>query len=628
MHQLELQYQRSQFVHVDWHIAGLLDAGPEADALWNYYNLSGAPAVLFDGYDLQLGGGQNMYPVYAPIVANHLANDLSKLTVAATLIVGSSGAVHADVTVAPGETITNPSECRIRCVVYEDNIVLCCDPRGNDDWNGIARDGLPDVVLTATNPGDVQTYDQVFTISGGWNPANLRAIVYVQRLTNKRILNAGYAYHDDYGLTLSTLDPVTQRVEGAAVPVEWDQQITYTGVTTDDVEVSIDESALPVGWDAELVYNSTTYPSSFTIPAMTTGQQADFLVRTIPGTNPGLGVAELQVAPVSQPAAAWFVDLNVIWNIPAILLVDDDNGAAHEVAFKSAINDAGYAAVTHPVSTLGVPPLSTLNIFDAVVWTTGELETDTIDFAAETDLRAYLDQGGNLFLSSQGFLDERGQNTLTINYFRLKNPIVLDQGATVGNGLAGDLIGDGLALALAPPYPDKADVFTPNTGGIGWLKNQLASTIGIRYDSGVYKTVFMAAPFEGIPLLATAADPNNQKTVMKRILDWFIPTSTDVTPGTGTATTKISLAQNAPNPFSATTSMSFVLPKAGPVSLLVYDVSGRLVSTLIDRPMDSGTHQVNWDGRDSGGNSVANGVYLVRLQAGGETLTRDMVRMK
>jgi hypothetical protein len=44
--------------------------------------------------------------------------------------------------------------------------------------------------------------------------------------------------------------------------------------------------------------------------------------------------------------------------------------------------------------------------------------------------------------------------------------------------------------------------------------------------------------------------------------------------------------------------------------------------------MDAGNHQVVWDGRDSGGNMVANGVYMLRLQAGGETLTRDMVRMK
>jgi len=329
------------------------------------------------------------------------------------------------------------------------------------------------------------------------------------------------------------------------------------------------------------VYNSVTYSTGFTIPAMSLGQSEPFVVRILPGGGSGLGTVTTRVEPVSLPAEGQEVDLNAFWNTPAVLLV----------------------------------------------WTTGEFETDTIDLAADTELRAYLDQGGRLFLSSHGFMDERGHNTLSINYFRVAS-FVADQGATSATGLAGDVLGDGLAFPLAPPFPDKADRINPNTGAVAWLRNHLSNPIALRYDQGVYKTVFMAAAFEGIPLVASAVDPNNQKTVMKRILDWFIPAATDVNPGTGTAATTLSLAQNAPNPFSSTTSMSFALPNAAPVSLSVYDVSGRLVSTLINRPMDAGMHQVSWDGRDSGGNSVANGVYLLRLEAGGETVTRDLVRMK
>jgi hypothetical protein len=582
--------------------------------------------VRFDGYDEVLGGGQDMYPIYAPIVANHLANDLTKLTVHATLVVspGGNGTIDATVTIAPGETVANPSECKIRCVVFQNDVFQCCDPRGNANFEAIARDALPDEQLTISTPGQTQDYDRVFTLNPAWNPYQLHAIVYVQRDTNKRILNSTYAAAP---LVLTT-DPVTQRLEGSAVPVEWDAQVLYNVLTTDDVEIAIDKSALPAGWDAELVYNSTTFSDNFTISGMTTTQQEPFLVRVIPGGGEGLGIVTVRGEPVSNPTAAQEVDLNVFWNEPAVLLVDDDGGTAHDIPFKTAIADAGYSSVTHNVAAFGTPTASILNLFDAVVWTTGSPETDTIDFDSETLLINYLNQGGRLFLSSHGYMDERGFNTFSINYLRVAT-YTLDQGATQGNGLAGDVIGDGLALNLVPPFADRADRVNPNTGAVGWLKNQLNNPIAIRYDQGTYKTVFMAAAFEGIPLVATASDPNNQKTVMKRILDWFIPTvSTDVNPGTGAATAKISLAQNAPNPFSSTTSLSFALPKSGPVSLSVYDVSGRLVSTLVNRPMDAGNHQVVWDGRDSGGNMVANGVYLLRLQAGGETLTRDMVRMK
>jgi len=56
-----------------------------------------------------------------------------------------------------------------------------------------------------------------------------------------------------------------------------------------------------------------------------------------------------------------------------------------------------------------------------------------------------------------------------------------------------------------------------------------------------------------------------------------------------------SLAQNYPNPFNANTNISFNLAEAGNVSLNVYDITGRLVVTLVDGQMDAGEHVVAWD---------------------------------
>ncbi len=512
--------------------------------------------------------------------------------------------------------------------MYENNIVLCCDPRGNDDWNGIARDMLPEVILTATNSNDVQNYDQVFTLSPGWNADNLHAVVFVQRNSNRRSLNASYAF-PLFDLTLATLDPHSQRIEGTVVPLEWDQEVMYTGATTDDVIVTLDKSALPAGWDAELEYLSTTYPTTFTIPGMTTGQEAAYRVRILSDGTPGIGTVTASAEPASLPSAVENAELNAIVNTQVVLFVDDDQGGTSEVAFENAIADAGYASITHTSTDLGSPTLVDLNTFDAVVWTTGSPETDVINFDENVAIRQYLDGGGRFFLSSHGFLDN-GQNTMTINYLRVQN-FALDQGAISGTGTAGDVLGDGLAFPLAPPFPDKADKMAPNTGAVKWLANTAAppqNAIGIRYDTGTFKTVFMSAAFEGIPLVATATDPNNQKTVMKRILEWFLPAATDVNPELGGAVSKLQLSQNAPNPFSTETTVRFAVPTAGPVSLQVYDVAGRKVTTLVDRTMDAGSHSLIWNGRDDSGSAVATGVYLVRLQAAGETVTSEMVRMK
>lgn len=69
-----------------------------------------------------------------------------------------------------------------------------------------------------------------------------------------------------------------------------------------------------------------------------------------------------------------------------------------------------------------------------------------------------------------------------------------------------------------------------------------------------------------------------------------------------------------PNPFNPSTTISFALPKAGNVQLLVFDVRGRVVRTLVKERLDSGVHSITWDGQDDGGRRVASGVYFCRLR--------------
>jgi len=87
--------------------------------------------------------------------------------------------------------------------------------------------------------------------------------------------------------------------------------------------------------------------------------------------------------------------------------------------------------------------------------------------------------------------------------------------------------------------------------------------------------------------------------------------------------TVTSLAQNYPNPFNANTNISFDLAEAGNVSLNVYDITGRLVTTLVDGQMDAGEHVVVWDA-----SSVSSGVYFYKLTAGDYSATKSMNLLK
>lgn len=87
--------------------------------------------------------------------------------------------------------------------------------------------------------------------------------------------------------------------------------------------------------------------------------------------------------------------------------------------------------------------------------------------------------------------------------------------------------------------------------------------------------------------------------------------------------------QNAcPNPFNPSTSVEFVLPSAGQASMVVYDLTGRKVRTLVDGALSAGTHTVVWNGRDERGSAVSSGTYLVRLRAGNHAASRKILLLK
>ena len=96
-----------------------------------------------------------------------------------------------------------------------------------------------------------------------------------------------------------------------------------------------------------------------------------------------------------------------------------------------------------------------------------------------------------------------------------------------------------------------------------------------------------------------------------------------------TATVSDSRRQARPNPFGSATSIDYAVPAGGAdVRLSVYDVSGRLVRTLVNEPRPAGRHTATWDGRDRGGQRAAAGVYFYRMQARDFSQVRKVTLLK
>ncbi len=88
------------------------------------------------------------------------------------------------------------------------------------------------------------------------------------------------------------------------------------------------------------------------------------------------------------------------------------------------------------------------------------------------------------------------------------------------------------------------------------------------------------------------------------------------------------LDPNAPNPFNASTQITYRLASPGSVRLEIYNVLGQSVHTLVDEFQASGSYQIHWDARDQRGVPVAAGVYLSRLRYPGGVQTRRMLLLK
>ncbi len=90
------------------------------------------------------------------------------------------------------------------------------------------------------------------------------------------------------------------------------------------------------------------------------------------------------------------------------------------------------------------------------------------------------------------------------------------------------------------------------------------------------------------------------------------------------------LMQNYPNPFNPQTTIRYLASEssAAHVTLKIYDIHGRFVTTLVDAVKEAGEHTVQWDGRNTGGEPVYSGIYFMRLEAGGSRAVRKMILMK
>ena len=89
----------------------------------------------------------------------------------------------------------------------------------------------------------------------------------------------------------------------------------------------------------------------------------------------------------------------------------------------------------------------------------------------------------------------------------------------------------------------------------------------------------------------------------------------------------LKLKQNTPNPFSTQTRIDYELTEASKVTLNIYDITGKLIKTIVDSYEPAGAKTVIWDGRNENGKIVEHGIYIYNLRAGNKSQSKRMLFM-
>jgi uncharacterized repeat protein (TIGR01451 family) len=310
--------------------------------------------------------------------------------------------------------------------------------------------------------------------------------------------------------------------KGAARPnvtISYPLTITNLGSNNDSYNVS-----------ATGTYASSVFASDCTTPLTTTstliaGASQDVCVKvTVPGSGVqgDSSVTTVTATSVASPAVTASTTLQTFAVTASTLLVDGDGNAPDvQSAYTTALTTSGTPYGVWDLATDPTLGIGLLAAYDNVVWYTGNGYPGPL-LPYEGALQAFLDGGGNLFLNGQDLLDQAaGTTSFVHDYLHISwdgTEAQNDKATATVNGVSGNAVTDGIGAitldhsVLGATFEDR---ITPNGTATGAFTDDSGATDALNVDTGTYKVVFLAFPFEAYGTAAQKAD------LMSRVIAYF-----------------------------------------------------------------------------------------------------------
>ncbi len=276
-----------------------------------------------------------------------------------------------------------------------------------------------------------------------------------------------------------------------------------------------------------------------------------------------------------------------------------------------------------------------LRNYAMVFWILGEESTadQTFSLQEQAAVRSYLENGGNLFVSGAeiGWDLDHYNNGLAFSRDYLKARYAADDAnvyqfsgvaGSIFEGLNGMKFDNGSQGAYNVDYPDCIEAY----GGSKVCLNYDGTTYhaAIQYEGKFgsstkpAKLVYLAFPFE------TVYPETNRNKIMERVVQFFGAT-TSIDDVVENVPAEFQLQQNYPNPFNSSTIIQYQLPQQSQVELVILNLLGENVKSLVNENQGSGWHRVIWDGTNEADAKVASGIYLYQLKMDSHIEIRRMM---
>ncbi|MBN2572263.1 MAG: T9SS type A sorting domain-containing protein [Ignavibacteriales bacterium] len=312
--------------------------------------------------------------------------------------------------------------------------------------------------------------------------------------------------------------------------------------------------------------------------------------------------------------------------------------------YFNALNDQDSVIISSCANESVIDNTINLLDYDIVVWFTGDESRaeNTLITIEQGKLAAFLEAGKDLFISGSelGYdLDQSHSyseysDTLFYRHY-LKSKLEHD-GLSLLNKILGaeGTIFEGFESNIGEIYPEDApDDVNPNRGSITVLNYDYKRNDGITWRKGgigycgkfgssdsLARMVYFSFAYE------TISSSEKRKNLMDKVLEFFkTQTTTDIKEDyfRPERPSIYSLSQNYPNPFNPVTHIDINISNTENIKVIIYDVLGRKVCTLLDEEKSPGRYLLVWNA-----SGFSSGVYYIQLIAGDFVQSRSMILLK